>query len=281
MSCIEAQQDSVQIPLFVAGRDVSAPVEAQSATVRIERADVAFGTLFLCAGATAGDLCDAARFQWLDSAVVNAADPNPTRVGELRGVTGVVRSYMYDLGLSSQLTQRDPFVLDAARELEGFSVVLEGRADIEAREIPFRATIPIQQGDNAELGVPVVRSNVDDEFRRDVQADESGLVVRFDPAPWVQRAPLSQLVEDGSCSEGGPRVVCAQNMEQQCDRQGDVTSSQDCAAAGQVCLAGIGCADEALIAPDADEPLATIFRSLRNAIEAGARPAFEWGAPSP
>ena len=79
-------------------------------SVTIDRADLAFGPLYLCAGATAGDLCDTARFEWLDSAVVDTTLSDPVKVGELSGVTGTVRSWMYDLGLSSQLTREAPFI---------------------------------------------------------------------------------------------------------------------------------------------------------------------------
>jgi hypothetical protein len=270
-ACADTGQDRVTVPLLVAGTDASDPVRAAGdVSVQIDRADLAFGPLYLCAGSQAGDFCDTARLEWLDSLVIDATDAEPRRAGDLDGVTGLVRSWMVDLGISSVLTDSKPVVLDAARELGGVSLVLEARADVDGIPLPFRAEIPIAQGGEAEQGVPVVRQSM---TPHDVQVGEPGLLVRFDPGSWLRDVDLSAYVEDAVCTEAGPEFVCAGLTEQICAPDGTTVSTRDCEALGQICVAGAGCEEQLVI-----EPNSQAYRALRNALVSRDRPVFEWGA---
>ncbi len=269
--CAETGQDRATVPLLVAGTEISGPIEALlEVPVTIERADLAFGPLYLCAGANAGDLCDTARFEWLDSVVVDTTEPEPVLIGQLTGVTGTVRSWMYDLGISSQLTRLEPFVLDAASELGGTSFVLEGVADVDGIEIPFVASVPVQQTDDTELGVPVVRKSTSEVFQRDVSDEESGLLVRFDPTTWVQGIDFRSYITNEVCAEDSPVTVCDGLIERSCEAGSEV-SSRDCGELGQVCLRDQGCAQQLIIESDSQA-----HRSLRNALLSGVRPSFSW-----
>jgi hypothetical protein len=202
--CGDTGQDRVTVPLHVAGTELSQPIDATGGvTITLDRADLAFGPLYLCAGANAGDLCDTARLEWLGSIVVHAVDAEPVRAGELQGVTGVVRSWMYDLGLSSQLTQREgPFVLDAARELGDASLVVSGQADVGGAGVAFSASVRVEQTDDTELGIPVVRKSTSETFRHEVTGSEAGLTVRFDPTGWLKDIDFrTYCVHDGDCPE--------------------------------------------------------------------------------
>lgn len=271
-ACAETGQDRVSIPLQVAGTDVSAGMTAVGGvSITLTRADLAFGPLYLCSGYQAGELCDTARLEWLKSVVIDATDEAPADAGTLVGVTGPVRSWMFDLGLSSQLTQSEPVVLDAARELGGVSLILEGEGNVNGMLVPFHAAVPVQQSAETELGVPVIRKSTSEVFSHDVSLDDTGLVIRFDPAPWVEGVDFRTFVEDGACAVGGPETVCAGSLEQSCDSDGSVSSSRDCTAMAQVCLAGQGCADALEMKSES-----SAFRSVRNAVVVGERPAFEW-----
>ena len=239
--------------------------------VQIDRADLAFGPLYLCAGANAGDLCDTARVEWLGTSIIDTTNAEPTQVGELVGVTGMVRSWMYDLGISSQLTRKDPYVLDAARELGSVSLVLEGRADVDGLVIPFTASVPIQQTVDTELGVPVVRKSTSDEFLHDILPNESGLLVRFDPAVWVRGIDFGVYVASEPCTENGPSTLCDREYELSCDSDIEL-SRRDCSALGQVCLPDQGCSERLRI-----EDNNSAYRSIRNALTSGQRPTFNWG----
>jgi hypothetical protein len=208
LGCADVAQEQAEVPLFVAGRELAEPIEAAGDVVlSIERARLAFGPLYLCPGFQAGELCDTARLEWLDSVVVDLTDAQPRRAGTLSGTTGTVRSWMYDLGISSQLTRSEPFVLDAARELGGASLVVEGRARGGGPEVAFQFSVVVQQGGETERGVPVVRKGSTEAFDHDVTGEEPGLWVRFDPEPWLRgldlRAELaaSPCLAVGDCSQ--------------------------------------------------------------------------------
>ena len=186
-NCADTGQDRATVPLYVAGSALPDTVLTMGdVPITIQRAELAFGPLYLCAGAQAGQLCETARLEWLETTVVNALEPSPELAGTLDGVTGQVQSWMYDLGISSQLTQSEPFVLDAAEALDGNSLQLEATAVIDGISIPFVAAVPIQQSEDTELGVPVIRKSTSDVFPHNVGADNSRLVIRFDAQAWVQ-----------------------------------------------------------------------------------------------
>lgn len=269
--CADTGLERTRVPLFVAGTELSENIAAAfDVPVRIDRADLAFGPLYLCAGTTAGDLCDTARLEWLETVVVDATLAVPAAAGELSGVTGAVRSWMYDLGISSQLTRTEPFVLDAASDLGGASLVLEGRAWVDELELPFAASVPIQQTDATELGVPVVRKSTSEAFSRDVGSDESALLVRFDASAWVRGVDFRRYVSRDACTNGGPAVVCDGARERTCDGEAE-QATRDCAGMGQVCIPEAGCQQRLNV-----EATSEAYRSLRNALVSGERPSFDW-----
>lgn len=270
--CGNSGQERTQVPLFLAGTELSEPILASGGVpVTLTQAQLAFGPLYLCAGATAGDLCDTARLEWLDSAIVDTTAAAPVLAGELTGVTGSVRSWMYDLGISSQLTRGEPFVLEAAAELGDASFAVAGSAQVEGIAIPFRASIPVQQTEATELGVPVIRKSESDAFSHQVTTEERGLLMRFDPAAWLRGVDFHPYVSNAACSPTSG-TVCAGSVEQTCDVDGSTLSTRDCSELGQVCVPSKGCADELVIDAQSEA-----FRSLRNALVAGRRPTFEWG----
>ena len=269
--CIQPSQDEVVIPLFVSGTPLSDSVMSTGdVPVQIDRADLAFGPLYLCAGASAGDLCDTARLEWLGTEVVDTTSGEPQEVGALMGTTGPVGSYMYDLGISSQLTRDDPYILEAAASLGDASFVVSGEAMVDGVALPFRAALQIQQNEDTELGVPVIRKSTSERFSEDVGPDTSSLSIRFDPRPWIDGVDFRAYVTRERCADGGADLVCDGAVERTCDGEREI-SSRDCAASGQVCLPGEGCADE-LVIPDQS----TAYRSLRNALVIEGRPSFEW-----
>lgn len=271
-SCAETGQDRVSVPLYVSGTAISDPVLSMGdVPVTIERADLAFGPLYLCAGNTAGDLCDTARLEWLETAVVDTASTETVAVGDLSGVSGFVRSWMYDLSISSQLTRPEPFVLEAAQDLDGASFVLEGRALLEGVEIPLFAAVPIQQNSTTELGVPVIRKGTDAVFSHDVTGEEKRLTLRFDAAAWVSRIDLRPYLEDETCETSDSAVVCQGQTELSCDSNGALVESRECPAMDQVCLRGQGCA-ESITLEKGSEP----YQSLAIALTTTGRPDFDW-----
>ena len=272
IACVDTGQSRVEIPLYVAGSAIEEPLLTKGdIALTVEQAELAFGPLYLCAGYTAGDLCETARLEWLDTVVINAMNEDPMHAGELHGVSGRVYSWMYDLGISSQLTDEDPTVLDAAAKLGNASLILRGHAVLNDIRIPISASVVVQQSANTELGVPVIRKSTSDRFSHDVTGAEPALLVRFDLGRWLRELNLQSYLQDTSCDASTAAVVCAGNVELSCADDGSIASSRNCGDKGQVCLANMGCADELEITADS-----VAYRAVRNALLVNAHPDFSW-----
>ncbi|MGB1698880.1 MAG: hypothetical protein ACPHRO_02925, partial [Nannocystaceae bacterium] len=73
--CLDTGQQRAEVPLSVAGTAGAGTVLTEGGvSLSVDRADLAFGPLYLCPGNTAGDLCDVARMEWLDATVVDTLD---------------------------------------------------------------------------------------------------------------------------------------------------------------------------------------------------------------
>lgn len=267
--CIDTGAEPVAVPLGVAGTDPGGAIEARGGVaVVLERADLAFGPLTLCAGFQAGDNCDAALVEWTDAVVVDALDPEPQAVGTLEGISGTARSYMYDLGYVSLLTDSNPLELPAAASLGG-SYRIEGVAEVEGVAIPFRASAALAQPADVERGIPVVRSRADSGFALALEPETASLTVRFDPAPWVADVDFRALVQHGVCGPGVD-VVCDGQRELRCGPAGEVEREVACGEAGQVCAPDRGCVDRIELAAGSQAASA-----IRTALLAGRPPTFE------
>lgn len=267
--CIDMAQAPVEFPLMVAGT-AQRSVELPSGQVELTSAQVAFGPLYLCAGASAGDLCEVARAQWLGTTVVDMLAPTPVLAGNVEGNSGTVLSWMYDLGISSQLSQSKPFVLEAAKQLGGVSLRVRGRARVEGLEIPFVAAVAVEQTQDTELGIPVVRKSVSDRFFRDLGAAPDTLLVRFSPAALFATSDLNTLVQHEQCTPQSEALVCDGTIARSCQDGAQLTQT-DCAVQGQVCAKGKGCVTELEIDPESE-----FYRVMRGSMLSGARPSMEW-----
>lgn len=191
--CTDTGVDATEVPLFVHGTAIEAPITVDGWQVELTNARLAFGPLYLCKGTQAGELCDTALLEWLDATEIDLLDEEPRWVGSLSGATGTARSWMYDLGITSIYTESDPITLPAAQSLGGNSVLLEGIATDGDRSIPFRAAIPVQQGAETEAGIPVVRKSPGEAFEHEVDVDEEGLWIAFDAAPWLSQVDFGSM----------------------------------------------------------------------------------------
>lgn len=275
LACVDVGPAEIEVPLSLAGTQIEGAIAGQDgAEIELDRAELAFGPIYLCAGTQAGELCETARLEWLDAIAFDVLDSNPVEAGTLRGREGTVRSWMFDLGLVSLLTQEDPLILPAAEQLGDASLRLEGRASVDGVVIPFSVALAVQPEEGTELGVPVIRKSGSESFDHEVEAGEAGLLIRFDAGPWVTEIDFAGLLEDGVCAPAGAERVCAGQVEQRCDVDGNLIESRDCAALEQVCVRALGCVAEIEFAADSQG-----YRAVRNQVVAGPRPAFEWGTP--
>lgn len=270
LGCEHSTQEAVNLPIFVKGTNTPQILLGDNTEITLERADLAFGPLYLCAGVNAGDLCDVARLEWPDSVVINTLNSQAQEVGELQGVTGLVLSWMYDLGISSQLTRNEPFILSAAQELDGYSLVIEGKALVSDIELPFTVSMGLKQSDDTELGVPIIRKSLSDPFQKEVNLNDQNLTIQFDPSTWMQKLDFSQYIKHENCSEGSLELLCNGTQELHC-AHGEKISERNCSDLGQVCISEQGCVDQLIIKENSEA-----YRSIRNSVISGIRPKFTW-----
>lgn len=267
--CIDTGAEPVAIPLSVAGTDTGVVSGRGAVPVSLDRADLAFGPLTLCAGFQAGDVCDSALAEWTDAVVVDALDPGAVMVGELSGISGSARSYMYDLGFVSLLTTTEPLELEAAVSLGGASYVIEGSAEVDGVSIPFRASAVLRQPADVERGTPIVRSDPGAGFALELDAATDPITVRFDPAGWVEDVDFATLVQRGACGPGVERI-CDGQRALTCDPSGAIAAESDCLAMGQVCAPNEGCVDRIELQPGSQG-----LSAIRTALLSRAPPTFE------
>lgn len=269
VGCTVSSQDRVEIELKVRGTTPVDVITTEGATIRLDDARLAFGPLTLCPGRQAGDLCETARLEWRESIVVDVLSERVQRAGFLDGVTGAARSWMYDLGITSLLTQKENIELDAARELGGHSLVLAGSATVDGVTVPFSIDLRAERQGEEGRGVALVRKGSTDAFELDVTDETSELLVSFDASSWVKQLPNASFVESKGCAVG-VSVACDGQVESSCDEAGDVEATRDCASLGLICAPGVGCASEVVLSPSS---LAS--QKVLQALVAGQRPTFE------
>ncbi len=267
--CGNSAQELTELDLQARGTSDAVVELDADVSITVTRADLAFGPLYLCPGAQAGALCDTARLEWLDAAVVDALRDEPAAVGTLAGATGTVRSWMFDYGITSLLTREEPLVLPAAESLGDASVVLEGEADVAGVIVPFEAKVVVRQAPGTERGLPVLRKSSSELFEHDVTRGDEALVVRFDPKSWISDLRRTDFVQMEECRIGGPEVVCMGQVEAHCDETGSALATVDCETAGQVCAPDVGCADRVTWPADSRAQ-----RSIRLGLTAGVRPVL-------
>ena len=272
VGCVDVGTAATSLELSVVGTEMSEPFEGRfGVPIHLDRASVAFGPLYLCAGTTAGTLCDEAVAEFGDAAVVDATSPEPVVIGEMLALDRVARSFMYDFGVVSRLTTpSDPLVTNAAQALGGSSVLVEGSAELDGQDVPFRVEATIAQSGEVEQGVPVVRSGESDGFEYRIRPDgTSRLLIQFDPRNWLRQADFSSLSEAAACSPQSARIICDGAVEQTCDAAGATMGTRDCRDTGQVCVRGRGCVDKVRFEADSQ-----VARALARGLESGEPPEF-------
>ncbi len=265
-----AAQDEVRLDLEVAGSRFVPVALDEGGELSLTRADLVFGPLTLCPGAQAGALCDTARLEWRDAAVVDVLSPASHGVGELVGATGGVRSLMYDLGYVSLLGEKGTRLTTTAARRLNASLALDGSARIKGTTIPFSARVVVQSYDDNEQGVPVVRRASSPAFNHEVTTGDRGLLVSFDAAPWVATLTVADFVQDETCS-AAKQVVCSGQIELTCSAAGAEGNTRDCSNDGLVCAPDVGCADVVLFSDTT-----RAYRVLVQALTAGRSPEFDY-----
>jgi len=194
---VDSGLEAIEGSLVVRGTDVRSFEGRDGWQIELERAELAFGPVYLCSGVQAGDLCETARGELLETVVIDALDAEAHEVARFAGLDGPVRSAMWDYGITWSLSATRAEPSAAAEMLEG-SVFLAGIARNEEGEVlPFAAQVPVAP--NLE-GRVVVRAS--DLFEHTL-ADGDVLSITVDPSLWLTQVRFDDLLE-AARPEGQP-----------------------------------------------------------------------------
>lgn len=154
--------------------------------VELTTATLVFGPLYLCPAPQAGDLCDIARAEFLEAATIDALATSAQPLGQLAGVSGVVRSAMWEYGRpwSIAATEAQPLAPGES------SLHVVGVARLGAEERPFDLRIDIEP---ARAGVVSVRAA---ELFNTTLTDGQTVVVETDVEAWFAGVDWSLFTED-------------------------------------------------------------------------------------
>jgi hypothetical protein len=189
VGCLESPQEPVAYDA-VAVPDPTPTANVGAWSLRLTRAELAFGPIYFCASASGSStLCEASIAEATDTVLIDALSSQTQRIGRVHGFTGTIRSVSYNLGIDWFDTQTAPTPAEVAPG--GHSLHLEGEARRQGALLPFIADVdvipPKGRGYRAVDSVPAL---VDDAGRpAAVTIDSSNfrLEVHFRATNWFRQ----------------------------------------------------------------------------------------------
>lgn len=153
-------------------------ITAGDFTVTLDEAVIAFGPAYFCAASSgSATLCETAVAELTQIVAIDALDPSPQPLGEVRGFTGQVRSVSYDYGVHWLLTESSPVAAPAAPG--GHSARFRGRAVNGDTSIEFLATIDVLAQFQGQRAVPTAPASAS------IGEEGARLEVQVDIGPWL------------------------------------------------------------------------------------------------
>jgi len=187
LSCGDSGGTRYEIPATAYGTQARA-VEIDGAILRLTRAEIAFGPLYLCATESAeSELCGTALAELLSTRLVDGLAKDAQRLGTIEATSGTIRSGFFDYGITWGLTQQAPRPNPGAMQ---HSARLEGEIELDdGSSYTFHAEVdinPLSPGDAAVNGLKT---------RHELSRNTQSLSVTFDPSAWLTRVKLEKLLE--------------------------------------------------------------------------------------
>ncbi len=199
LGCGVASQYEVTLPLVFVPSSQSA---SRDSGYEFDEFKMVFGPLVFCAADRPGETCDEARLEWRDAKVLDLLATERTHIGLLEGYTGLIRSYMYDLGLTSVMTSSEPRAHAAIEELNGSSVVFRGTFYESEHALPFEFNSPLSRSPELPLGVSLVHSAIGQLGQHDLSVGSKTVELRADALLEVLEGlepPFEDLCVDDRC----------------------------------------------------------------------------------
>ncbi len=186
LACGDSGSARLEIPATAHGTKAR-NVEIDGAILRLTRAEIAFGPLYLCATESAeSELCGAALAELLSTRLVDGLATQAQPLGTIDATSGSVRSGFFDYGITWGLTQQAPRPNPGAKH----SARLEGKIElVDGRRYTFHAEMdinPLSPGDAAVNGLKT---------RHELGPDTQTVSVTFDPNAWLMKVKLEKLLE--------------------------------------------------------------------------------------
>jgi len=186
LSCGDAGRDRVRVPVTASGEQAR-EVAIDGGVLRLTRAEVAVGPLYLCATKSAEiELCETALAELLDVRAFDALSQQEQPLGTLDGTSGTIRSGFFDYGISWTLTQQAPRASEGS--VDGHSARLVGTLEAEdGANLSFVADVdvtPLSAGDAAVNGLKSLH---------ELDAATSALDIHVDPSRWLRRIQADKL----------------------------------------------------------------------------------------
>ena len=165
------------------------------ATLTLTRADVSFGPIYFCASAGAeAELCGAALLEHTETETLEALSAEPESFGELRGITGSVRSALYDYGISWLATSQSPAPNPGAAK--DHSAVIEGVVERTGQRVEFLAQIDLPPRSRGTLAMNGQAT------RHELTERTARLRVIANPVRWFERVDLDELLASAGDGDG-------------------------------------------------------------------------------
>jgi hypothetical protein len=200
--CGDTGRSFVSFPMLAESAQ-GGPFAAGDFEVTLARAEVGFGPVYFCATRAAdAALCPTAVAESRATASVDLLDPDPQRLGTVDATTGMVRSAMFDYGISWLLPAPDPE--PSPRAPDGHSARFAGEARSAGLTVPFEVDIDVVPRSAGDAAVPGLRV----EFA--VIDGPQSLRVRFDPAGWFRAVDFERLA---AAAEDGEPVRIERNSQ--------------------------------------------------------------------
>jgi hypothetical protein len=183
-ACGDTIGESVALPLSARGGETTS-FEQGAWQVTLERAEVGLGPLYLCPASIPSDeLCETALLELRETVSLDGLDPEPQELPPLRGNTGVVRSSLWDYGVSWPLTFRSPTPNPGAPG--GHSARFAGAATDGTRTLFFEVDIDVAANAAGRLAAGQVTDH-------EVRDASSRLEIVFDPVRWWRNVDFDAL----------------------------------------------------------------------------------------
>ncbi len=182
--CGDTLGSRVEIPASARGSNEH-DFEVGDFSIHMERADIGFGPLYMCASTVpSSELCENALAELVPSVTIDGLDGSPQPLPSLDGTTGTVRSAVFDYGISWTLTDEAPE--PSAGAPGGHSARFAGTATRGTESFAFVADVDVVVATAGRMASGLALDEV-------IENDPSALEIIVDPRAYLSDVDFEAL----------------------------------------------------------------------------------------